>query len=161
MNNIGPSLSTISNATLIVNPIAKQATGLEDTDTKQDIFSAVEETSETSANKASPDSKAPENNVSASSNQNQPEQDQQSQEKSQQEQAIIRELSARDREVRAHEQAHASVGGGNIPVLSALPTNVDPTALAMQSVERFQFQHYPVVMPNPDFRQQSKLSVRR
>jgi hypothetical protein len=111
MNNIGPSLSTISNATLIVNPIAKQATGLEDTDTKQDIFSAVEETSETSANKASPDSKAPENNVSASSNQNQPEQDQQSQEKSQQEQAIIRELSARDREVRAHEQAHASVGG--------------------------------------------------
>jgi hypothetical protein len=121
MNNIGPSISTISNSPLIANPIVKQATGLEDTDTKQDIFSAVEETSETSANKASPDSKAPENNASARPNQNQsgPDQsgpnqsgqDQQSQEQSEQELAIIRDLSARDREVRAHEQAHASVGG--------------------------------------------------
>jgi hypothetical protein len=131
MNNIGPSISTISNSPLIANPIVKPATGLEDTDTKQDIFSAVEETSETSANKASPDSNAPENNASARPNQNQsgsdhsgPDQsgpnqsgqdqsgqDQQDQEQSEQELAIIRDLSARDREVRAHEQAHASVGG--------------------------------------------------
>ena len=121
MNNIGSSISTISNSPLNANPIAKQATGLEGTETKQDIFSAVEETSQTSANKASPDSKAPENNASARSNQNQsgPDQsgpnqsgpNQQSQEQSGQELAIIRDLSARDREVRAHEQAHASVGG--------------------------------------------------
>lgn len=108
MNSIGSPISTISNSPLIANPIAKQAIGLEDTDTKQDIFGAVEETSETSANKASPDSNAAENNAIARPNQDQPEQDQ---EKSAQELAIIRELSARDREVRAHEQAHASVGG--------------------------------------------------
>lgn len=116
MHSIGSSTSIISNSPLIANPIAKQATGLEDNDTKQDIFSAVEETSETSANKASPDSKAQENNATARPNQdesgpNQSRQDKQSQEKSEQELAIIRDLSARDREVRAHEQAHASVGG--------------------------------------------------
>lgn len=116
MNSIGSSISTISNAPPIANPMVKQATGLEDTDTKQDIFSALEETSETSAIKASAGSNAPENNVSdrpyqAQPGQDQPGQDQQSQQKSPQELAIIRELSAKDREVRAHEQAHASVGG--------------------------------------------------
>jgi hypothetical protein len=113
MNGIGSPFLSVSSSLLIVNPIIKQTPGLEHTDTKQDIFSAVEETAETSANKANPDSKVSENNASAQPNSDQPGQgqNQQSQEQSKQELAIIRDLSARDREVRAHEQAHASVGG--------------------------------------------------
>jgi hypothetical protein len=116
MNSIGPQISSSSNSPLIVNPMTKQATGLEGTDTKQDIFSAVEESSQASANKATPDSKTPEINAAARPSQGQPNQnqlgqDQQSQEQSEQELAVIRDLSTRDREVRAHEQAHASVGG--------------------------------------------------
>ena len=113
MNGIGSAISTVSNSPLIANPMTKQATGLEHIDTKQDIFSAVEETTETNANKANPDSKAPENNASDRPNQDSPNSDkpEQGQNHQNQELAIIRDLSARDREVRAHEQAHASVGG--------------------------------------------------
>jgi hypothetical protein len=111
MNGIGSPISIVSSSPLIANPMTKQAMGLEHTDTKQDIFSAVEETSETSANKAPHDSRAPENNDNIRPDQDQPGQGQQSQEESKLELAIIRGLSARDREVRAHEQAHASVGG--------------------------------------------------
>jgi hypothetical protein len=111
MNGIGSPISTVSSSPLIANPMTKQAIGSEHTDTKQDIFSAVEETSESNANKAPHDSGAPENNVNIRPELDQPKPGQQSLEQSKQELAIIRDLSAIDREVRAHEQAHASAGG--------------------------------------------------
>ena len=98
MNSIGFPTPTASNSAFIANPATKQAVGQEDIDTKNDIFRAVEETSETSASKTSPDSNAPANNDKSQSVQ-------------QQELAVIRDLANRDREVRAHEQAHAAVGG--------------------------------------------------
>jgi hypothetical protein len=111
MNGIGSPISTVSNSPLIANPMTEQAIGSEHTDTKQDIFSAVKETSESNANKAPHHSEAPENNVNTRPEQDQSKPGQQSLEQSKQELAIIRDLSARDREIRAHEQAHASAGG--------------------------------------------------
>ena len=99
MNNIGFSAPSASSAAFAVNPASKPVVGLEDTDTKQDIFSAVEETSEISAGKPNPDSKSPISNGNSQS------------EQQQQQLAVIQDLANRDREVRAHEQAHASVGG--------------------------------------------------
>lgn len=105
MNSIGPPTQPSSPPSFIANPIARQATGQEETDTKQDIFKAVEESSETNASKTSPDSKDPTSNNTYSSK------SQAGQEQSEQELAVIKDLAVRDREVRAHEQAHASVGG--------------------------------------------------
>jgi hypothetical protein len=53
MNGTRSQTPTVSDSPLIANPMTKQASGPEDTDTKQDIFSAIEETFETSANEAS------------------------------------------------------------------------------------------------------------
>lgn len=99
MNSIGFPAPSASNPVFTANPVSQQAIGEENTDTKKDIFKAVEETSETSASKASADSKSPVNN------------DKHQTDQQQQELAVIQDLAARDREVRAHEQAHVSVGG--------------------------------------------------
>jgi hypothetical protein len=98
MNAIGPNPPPVSNTPLITNLPVNQSTA--DSDTTNDIFPAVEETSKSSASKASPNSNTPTNNENAAAEQQQ-----------QQELAVIRELASRDREVRAHEQAHAAVGG--------------------------------------------------
>jgi len=94
MNSIGLTKPPTPHYSVIENVAAKQAIGQEDTDTKQDIFKAVVESSETNPNTYSP------------VNTDKSQADQQ-----QKDQAVIQSLASRDRGVRAHEQAHASVGG--------------------------------------------------
>ncbi len=49
-----------------------------------------------------------------------------------QEAQVIRELQLRDREVRAHEAAHAAAGGGLLLVLRPIRLNVVPTTRRMR-----------------------------
>lgn len=108
MNNLGISTSAIANAAIPASSIGKQAVGLENVDAKQDVLAPVEEAAGTSA--------ALDHNHSASSEsplaQQQERYSERLDEQQQKQQLLeIRELAARDREVRAHEQAHAAVGG--------------------------------------------------
>ena len=101
MNTITHSATFFPNTPTSANQPVNEAVGLEETDSKDDNFSAIEQTSETN-----PDNSNPNLNSRAGDDNRQT-----NQQHSEQEIAVIRDLATRDREVRAHEQAHASVGG--------------------------------------------------
>ena len=115
MNNVGINISAHANVVTPFSPVGKQAVGLENADAKDEVLAPVEQ----------PDSNARASNGEAETDKtgrgvdtrraiqgdgqdnNSREQRQQQREDEQ----LLEELAARDREVRAHEQAHASVGG--------------------------------------------------
>jgi hypothetical protein len=103
-------------------PAGRQVVGQESAELKSSSFRAAEQLAEAfrQQNRRAPEDKpaqdAEENRVSsraAKSPVDEREQRQQRAQKEQREteQKVIEQLSARDREVRAHEQAHAAVGG--------------------------------------------------
>jgi hypothetical protein len=103
-------------------PAGRQVVGQESAELKSSSFRAAEQSAEAfrQQNRRAPEDKpaqdAEENRVSsraAKSPVDEREQRQQRAQKEQREteQKVIEQLSARDREVRAHEQAHAAVGG--------------------------------------------------
>ena len=105
MNNVAVNTAAFANVVTPFSPVGKQAVGLENAEAKQEVFSPIEEP----ATKSAVFDKEEEAARSSDDKEKVKERAEQEQQRQQQEQ--IRELAARDREVRAHEQAHASVGG--------------------------------------------------
>lgn len=109
INSISSSASTIAPYA----PIGRQPVGLESTELKSSSMKALEQSADTAPGQNSrspeysPNQDAERDRVTNNS------QDKSSaqQEQEQKEQRQISELATRDREVRAHEQAHASIGG--------------------------------------------------
>lgn len=118
MINSIPSVS--ANTVAPFAPLGRQQVGLESAELKSSSFKALEQSagSARNENRRSPDYQpnqdAERDRVSARGSSVQerqnPQQDKQ-QEQQLKDKQVIDELSTRDREVRAHEQAHASVGG--------------------------------------------------
>lgn len=110
INSISSSVSTLAPYA----PIGRQPVGQESTELKSSSFKALEQSADTAAsqNRRSPDYSLNQDTerarVSGKPPKDQSEREQKQQE---QEQKILAELATRDREVRAHEQAHAAVGG--------------------------------------------------
>lgn len=130
---INPNVpSNFANAVSPFSPLGRQPVGEENADSRNTPFNPVEESSELARteNRRSPDERPGEldqrqrlddrsqeegsrrnssgNNDDADQ---QRQQDQAERQRVDQEQQEIRQLSARDAEVRAHERAHSSVGG--------------------------------------------------
>jgi len=104
MNNFSiPTSLAMPNVVTPFNPVGRQAVSLESPDTKKDLFTAVEQGEDTQAPVNRED--ATQKPVQSAS------EERRQQQMLQEEQRIIRELASRDREVRAHEAAHAAVGG--------------------------------------------------
>lgn len=110
INSISSSVSSLAPYA----PIGRQPVGQESTELKSSSFKALEQSADTAAsqNRRSPEYSLNQDTererVSGKQPKDQPEQEQKQQE---QEQKVLAELATRDREVRAHEQAHAAVGG--------------------------------------------------
>lgn len=108
MNNVGVSSQAFAaNTVAPVSPLGRQVVGLETADTKEQVFTPVEQ----SASADSPSNQTSQSDNAEAQQQRQRAEARVEQQKQEQNQEIIRDLSARDREVRAHEQAHAAVGG--------------------------------------------------
>lgn len=107
MNTVGINTSTFANAVTPFSPVGKQAVGLENAEAKGEAFSPIEEPPAAAAafNREADDTASEEQRIEERREQQQQRQEQQL------DQQKIRALAARDREVHAHEQAHASVGG--------------------------------------------------
>jgi hypothetical protein len=109
INSIPSSASTVAPYA----PIGRQPVGLESTELKSSSLKALEESSDTAPGlnrrgpEYSPNQDAERDRVTRDSSQGSPA----AQEQQRKEQSLIAELANRDRAVRAHEQAHASVGG--------------------------------------------------
>ena len=110
--NITSFQTSFSNAVSPFNPVGKQPVGEENPENKNSTLKAVEE----SAESARGDNRTEEDAdkvVAKDSTEDQEDsrRQRQQQRREQEEQQEIRDLGARDREVRNHEQAHAAVGG--------------------------------------------------
>ncbi len=109
MVNVGINTSAFANVVTPFSPVGKQAVGLENAEAKEEVFSPVEEPAVVAA--AFDDAETNESDETPQNRDDDKITQRREQQEQQQEQQQIRELAARDREVRAHEQAHASVGG--------------------------------------------------
>ncbi|ARN74230.1 putative metalloprotease CJM1_0395 family protein [Oceanicoccus sagamiensis] len=109
MVNVGINTSAFANVVTPFSPVGKQAVGLENAEAKEEVFSPVEEPAVVAA--AFDDAETEASDETSQNRDDDKITDRREQQEQQQEQQQIRELAARDREVRAHEQAHASVGG--------------------------------------------------
>lgn len=111
MNNVGISTSAFANYVSPSSPVGKQAVGFENSETKVAALPPVEQ----APNSAATDKRGAESNPDSveSEQQKMAQQTEQraQQQQDQQDREQLRTLAARDREVRAHEQAHAAVGG--------------------------------------------------
>ena len=116
MANIGIVANTsFANVVTPLNPVVRQPVGLESADSKGDIMPALLEAEQSAKAEnrdaqKDPFAKVQDKGEQQKEHKEQAQQDEKEQ-KAQEEQEVIRQLAARDREVRAHEQAHASVGG--------------------------------------------------
>lgn len=130
MTSISSSIpSNYANVVAPYAPLGRQPVGQESSDLKSSSFKALEQPSSSarSENRRSPDNNPgdqqrveglqsaedQEGSASQTSSDDKKEEQAKAAQKAQllQDQAKIAELSARDREVRAHERAHAAVGG--------------------------------------------------
>lgn len=123
INNVTTHSYTLS--PLVNQPVGRQAVGQESTELKSSSFRAAEQTAESGRqqNRRLPgdnpsqdteQARLASGNNSSSRNvvdEQQERKQQAQQEQREAEQKVIEKLSARDREVRSHEQAHAAVGG--------------------------------------------------
>jgi hypothetical protein len=120
VNPVINSISSVSaNTVAPYAPIGRQPVGLESAELKSSSLKALEQSSESARgeNRGSPDyspnQNAERDRVAGSAVQDRPQQDKGAAKQDQEEkdQRAIKELATIDREVRAHEQAHAAVGG--------------------------------------------------
>lgn len=115
MNNVGINTSAFANVVTPFSPLGKQAVGLENAEAKQNVFAPIEQADANSAafNGETETEQTDESRERSDNTQQRvtEREEKQQQEQQRQDQETIRKLAARDREVRAHEQAHASVGG--------------------------------------------------
>lgn len=120
MNSVGINISTFANVVTPFSPVGKQAVGLENADAKQEVFAPVVEPSPNAA-AADDDTETRQSQTRDSETQQTAQSSQQSEaekakereqrQQKREDEKVIAKLAARDRDVRAHEQAHASVGG--------------------------------------------------
>lgn len=109
MNTVGLTVNTFANAVTPFSTIGKQAVSQETADVKDEVFPPVEESSNSSPATNNRNQQAEQREQSE---QQVALQDRQQQSQIQrQDQQQIQVLASRDREVRAHERAHSSVGG--------------------------------------------------
>lgn len=103
MSTLGFNTSALASVVSPFTPVVKLAVGQESVEGKGEAFSPVEETAATAApgNKGNGDVRLEAQEKAQA----------QEQERQVQDQKTIRQLASRDREVRAHEQAHSAVGG--------------------------------------------------
>lgn len=108
INVFGPNFSPLANAISPFSTVGREAVGLENVEAKDDLLAPVEESpqEEKTLNEEDNNRDKEKVNERRGSGQGRDEQGLQEEELEQ-----LRELEARDAEVRAHEQAHASVGG--------------------------------------------------
>lgn len=164
MNNIGITTTAFANFVAPLNPAAKQPVGQENAEAKGKVLPPVVE-SEQGATLQNRDNPNNTEAVSSKSNEEGAEQNPQkegaSNNEAEQERAdkqLVQELAARDREVRSHEQAHASVGGvyagspsytyqrgpngvnyavaGEVPI--SIPSNLTDPRQALSAAEQVQ-----------------------
>lgn len=109
MNNIGIPPTAFANFVPPYHPSGKPVVGLENPDAKGELLSPIEETPEPEAALNEDDNSKLKRKRFGLPIEGSADKDQQSQQ--QQDQQQIQALASRDREVRAHERAHASVGG--------------------------------------------------
>ena len=116
MNTSGIVNNAFANAVTPFNPVVKQPVGLENPDAKGEALPPVLEADEAVKLENRENPKDPSGKVEEKDPQQQQEREQQAkkdeqEQKALEEQDMIQQLAARDREVRAHEQAHVAVGG--------------------------------------------------
>lgn len=114
MNSIGLAPSAFANVVSPFNPVGRQDVGLENPESKNDSLAPVEQAKQgSSALNDGGNADSDVNNKQAANSEQQQQADLKEQQRLQavEDQQLIRRLSARDAEVRAHEAAHASVGG--------------------------------------------------
>lgn len=120
INNVTTHAYAVS--PLVNQPAGRQVVGQESTELKSSSFRAAEQSAESGRQQNrrlpgdNPSQDAEQARVASSTKANVVDEQQARKQQSQQEQReaeqkVIEKLSARDREVRAHEQAHAAVGG--------------------------------------------------
>jgi len=104
--NFGSAVATFS-------PLGREAVGEEDVESKSTPFKSVEEPAKTAASQPHLGSDRANDLSTTVSEQDQHASQQKDavERQQQQDQQLIQRLASRDREVRAHERAHASVGG--------------------------------------------------
>lgn len=113
INSISSSASTIAPYA----PIGRQPVGLESTELKSSSMKALEQSAESAPGQNrrgpeyNPNQDGERDRVSGNDAQNPQSKSSAQQEQELKEQRLIDELATRDREVRAHEQAHAAIGG--------------------------------------------------
>ena len=111
MSNLAINTAALANVSIHFSPVAKLAVGLENGEGKEEVFAPIEEAPTMGAL----GDKEPEQVDDGSQEQGDSDSAQQKSDADKQQQEadrdIIRQLASRDREVRAHEQAHAAVGG--------------------------------------------------
>lgn len=108
MNTIGIGPGSLPNLTAPFSPVARPAVGQEDAQAKEDPLPPVEESAESAGTRNRLDREQP---LDADEEGGEGQQRAQQAQQERQDQLEIRDLAARDREVRAHEAAHAAVGG--------------------------------------------------
>lgn len=115
MNNVGLAANAFANVVSPFSPAGRQVVGLENSNAKQDLLAPVEQAKQSDS--ALNDQNNTPANFTNSEEQASVELKQQADKKDEQrrqaveDQQLVSRLSARDAEVRAHEAAHASVGG--------------------------------------------------
>lgn len=115
-----PIPSSYASAVVPFAPLGRQPVGQESAELKISSLKPLEQSAESgrSENRRAPDERANEvgeqermREGRAKSEEQSSEQQNETQRQQETEREVIRELAARDREVRAHEQAHVAVGG--------------------------------------------------
>lgn len=110
MNTSGISTLAAANVVTPFDTVGRTAVGLENAEAKEEALSPVEQASETAAPFNRDTDTPSEERAEQQQDEERAEQRRQQQEQQQQQQQI-RQLASREREVIAHEQAHAAVGG--------------------------------------------------
>ncbi len=105
MYSVAVNTSAFANIVTPFSPVGKQAVGLETAEAKEEVFAPVEEPTSNSPTFDKEDTSKTEQQAREQI------EERQQREQQRRDQQLIQELANRDREVRAHEQAHASVGG--------------------------------------------------
>jgi hypothetical protein len=119
---ITPPASPYANAIAPFTPLGREPVGQESAELRLSTFKPLEQSAESgrSENRRSPDERPSEvdeqqrlrdDRIDGDQHKQQNPDEQKKRQQEEVEREVIRELAARDREVRAHEQAHAAVGG--------------------------------------------------
>lgn len=160
MSNLGINISALANVVTPFSPVGKMAVGLENGEAKEEVFAPIEESPSLSGlgNKENDRVNEDDSGDKQPGQENAQSKSQAEKQQQQVDREIIRQLASRDREVRAHEQAHSSVGGqyagspsytfekgpdgvnyavgGEVPISAPSTDDPEATLLAAEQIKR-------------------------